>query len=58
MKCLVSGWCWVNREASGGLTGEDGCLFDVNHGIWVDGWLFEVVCVRKSVSAGDSVKSS
>ena len=22
------GWCWVNREASGGLTGEDGCLFD------------------------------
>lgn len=36
----------MNREASGGLTGEDGCLFDVNHGIWVDGWLFEVVCAE------------
>ena len=24
----------MNRETSGGLTGEDGCLFDVNHGIW------------------------
>ena len=33
----------MNRETSGGLTGEDGCLFDVNHGIWVDGWLFDGV---------------
>lgn len=42
---VSGGWCWVNREASGGLTGEDGCLFDVNHGIWVDGWLFDAMRV-------------
>lgn len=57
---LVAGWCWVNRETSGGLTGEDGCLFDVNHGIWGNRvTLFDGVSRVVVVGiAGDSVKSS
>ena len=33
---LVAGWCWVNRETRIRSDWGGGCLFDVNHGIWVN----------------------
>ena len=33
---LVAGWCWVNRETRIRSDWGGGCLFDVNHGIWIN----------------------